>query len=63
MFKIRAVAVWHQAITKLKLGDNRGFFFTIRRKERCNTGPKIKNGYTLDVISGLSETVMKKFKK
>ncbi len=37
--------------------------FTIQRMERCNTGSKIKNGYTLYVISGFFETVMKKFKK
>jgi hypothetical protein len=37
--------------------------FTIRRIQRCNTGSKIKNGYTLDVINGLSETVKKKFRK
>ena len=37
--------------------------FTIRRMQRCNTGSKIKNGYTFYVISGLSETVTKKFKK
>jgi hypothetical protein len=61
MFKIQAVALWHQAVTKLKLSDNRGF--TLRRMERCNTGSNIKNGYTLYVISGLTETVMKQFKK
>ncbi len=37
--------------------------FTIRRMQRRNTGSKIKNGYTFYVISGLSETVTKKFKK
>jgi hypothetical protein len=37
--------------------------FTIRRMQQCNTGSKIKNGYTSYVISGLSETVAKKFKK
>ncbi len=37
--------------------------FTIRRMQRCNTGPKIKNGYTFNDISGFSETVTKKFKK
>ncbi len=37
--------------------------FIIRRMQRCNTGSKIKNGYTLYIISGLSETVTKKFKK
>jgi hypothetical protein len=37
--------------------------FTIRRRQRCNTGSKIKNGYIFYVISGLFETVMKKFKK
>jgi hypothetical protein len=31
--------------------------------QRCNTRSKIKNGYTLYVISGLSKTVTKKFKK
>jgi hypothetical protein len=36
--------------------------FTIRRMQRCNTGSKIKNGSTFCVISGLSETVTKKFK-
>ncbi len=34
---------------------------TIHRMQRCNTGSKIKNGYTLYVINGLSETVTKKF--
>jgi hypothetical protein len=37
--------------------------FTTRRIQQCNTGSKIKNGYTLYVINGLSETVTKKFKK
>ncbi len=37
--------------------------FTIRRMQRCNTRSKIKNGYTFYVISGLFETVTKKFKK
>jgi hypothetical protein len=37
--------------------------FTIRRMQQCNTGSKTKNGYTLYIISGLSETVTKKFKK
>jgi hypothetical protein len=37
--------------------------FTIQRMQRRNTGSKIKNGYTFYVISGLYETVMKKFKK
>ncbi len=36
--------------------------FTIQRMQRCNTGSKIKNGYTFYVISGLYETVTKKFK-
>jgi hypothetical protein len=27
MFKKRAVAVWHQAVTELKLSDNRGFYY------------------------------------
>jgi hypothetical protein len=27
MFKMQDVAVWHQAVTKLKLGDNREFYF------------------------------------
>ncbi len=35
----------------------------IRRMQRCNTGSKIKNGYTFYVISGLSEAVTKKLKK
>jgi hypothetical protein len=61
MFKTRAVAVWHQAVTELKLSDNHGV--TIRRMQRCNTGSKIKNGYTFYVIGGLSEIVTKKFKK
>ncbi len=37
--------------------------FTILRMQRFNTGSKIKNGYTFYIISGLSETVTKKFKK
>jgi hypothetical protein len=37
--------------------------FTIWRMQRYNTGSNIKNGYTLYVISGLSETVTKMFKK
>jgi hypothetical protein len=61
MFKKWAVAVWHQAVTELKLSDTADF--TIRRMQRCNTGSKVKNGYTFYVISGLSETVTKKFKK
>ncbi len=32
-------------------------------EQRCNTGSKIKNGYTLYVIRGLSEIVTKKFMK
>ncbi len=36
--------------------------FTIR-EQRCNTGYKIKNGYTLYVIRGLSEIGTKKFMK
>ncbi len=27
MFEIKAVAVCHQAVTKLKLSDNRGFYY------------------------------------
>jgi hypothetical protein len=61
MFKSRAVVVWHQAVTELKLSDTADF--TIRRRQRCNTESKIKNGYTFYIISGLSETVTKKFKK
>jgi hypothetical protein len=34
--------------------------FTIRRMQQCNTGSKIRDSYTLYVISGLSETVTKK---
>ncbi len=57
MFEIQAVAVCHQAVTKLKLSDNRGW------EQRCNTGSKIKNGYTLYIIRGLSEIGTKKFIK
>ncbi len=37
--------------------------FTIQRMQWCNTGSKIKNGNTFYFISGLTETVTKKFKK
>ncbi len=62
MFEILAVAVCHQAVTKLKLSDNRGFYYTVW-EHRCNTGSKINNGYTLYVIRGLSEIGTKKFMK
>jgi hypothetical protein len=29
MIKTWAVAVWHQAVTDLKLSDNRGFYYTM----------------------------------
>jgi hypothetical protein len=60
MFEKQAIAVCHQAVTKLKLSDNRGFYYSIW-EQRCNTGSKIKNGYTLYVIRGLSEIGTKKF--
>jgi hypothetical protein len=27
MLKMQAVVVWHQAVTKIKLSDNRGFYY------------------------------------
>jgi hypothetical protein len=62
MFEIQAVAVWHQEVTKLKLSDNRGFYYCIW-EQQCNTGSKIKNGSTLYMIRGLSESGAKKFVK
>ncbi len=60
-FKYRPLRYGIRQLVSSSLVTTADFIF--QRMHRCNTGSKIKKGYTLYVISGLYEISTKKFMK